>query len=88
MLCCEIPEGALYYGLTHRREVVNFTEELRRSVRDMLSEMHELNRRGYTPKVRPPKGCQLCSLKEQCLPKLMKQKSATEYISDAIKEDV
>ena len=33
MLCCTIPEGALYYGETRRRLRVSFSEELRREVR-------------------------------------------------------
>ena len=33
MLCCDIPEGALFYGEIRRRAVVPFTEELRAQVR-------------------------------------------------------
>lgn len=33
MLCCTIPEGALYYGETRRRLRVSFSEELRQEVR-------------------------------------------------------
>ena len=29
MLCCEVPEGALFYGETRRRSVIAFNEELR-----------------------------------------------------------
>lgn len=29
MLCCDIPEGALYYGQTRRRETVTFDDALR-----------------------------------------------------------
>lgn len=32
MLCCDIPEGALYYGEIRRRERVSFTPELRAGV--------------------------------------------------------
>lgn len=86
MLCCDIPEGALYYGATHRRVTVPFTDELRRKVRDMLTQMHELYRRGYTPKVKPSKSCNACSLKELCLPKLMKNRSVAGYLKDAMEE--
>lgn len=86
MLCCDIPEGALYYGETHRRVTVPFTDELRREVRDMLTQMHELYRRGYTPKVKPSKSCNACSLKELCLPKLMKNRSVAGYLKDAMEE--
>ncbi len=46
MLCCTVPEGALYYGeLRHRMDVV-FTPALREQVRTLLEEMHDLYRRG------------------------------------------
>lgn len=86
MLCCDIPEGALYYGQTRRREQVAFSPELRVQVRTMLEEMHELASRGHTPTVRPAKGCNACSLKEICLPKILKRRSAASYLADAIKE--
>ena len=75
MLCCPIPEGALYYGEIRQRKAVHFTEELRRSVRESLFEMHDLYRRAHTPKVKPTKACNACSLKENCLPKLMNRRS-------------
>ena len=87
MLCCDIPEGALYYGETRRRMPLLFTPELRTEVRDSLAEMHELYRRGYTPKVRPSGGCGECSLRELCLPKLMRKKSAEAYLRQAAEED-
>ena len=75
MLCCDIPEGALYYGEIRRREKVLFSEELRQEVKNAAEEMRQLYQRGYTPKVRPSKSCNACSLKELCLPPLMKKKS-------------
>ena len=60
MLCCDIPEGALFYGETRRREVVTFTEELRGEVRECIAEMHRLYDRGYTPKVKPSRSCNAC----------------------------
>lgn len=86
MLCCDIPEGALYYGQTRRRETVTFTPELRQEVKTMLEEMHALYCRGYTPKVKPTKACNACSLKELCLPKLMKSRSVSAYLKDALEE--
>ena len=87
MLCCDITEGALYYGETRRRMVVTFTEELRQSVRDSLEEMHQLYRRGYTPQVKPTKGCNACSLKELCLPGLQRRGSAWEYLRRAMEDE-
>lgn len=86
MLCCEIPEGALYYGEIRHREKVFFTDELRSEVKSVLEEMHQLYQRGYTPKVRPNKSCNACSLKELCLPKLMKKKSVAKYLREHLEE--
>ena len=84
MLCCTVPEGALYYGEPRRRTVVSFTPELRGQVSDSLSEMHELYRRRYTPKVKPSKACNACSLKDICLPKLMGRKKVASYLAAAM----
>lgn len=86
MLCCDIPEGALYYGEIRRRQRVTFTPELRLQVRELLEQMHELYQRGYTPKVRPSKFCNACSLKELCLPKLMKNRSVSAYLKSAMED--
>lgn len=86
MLCCEIPEGALYYGEIRRRVPVAFTKELRDEVRGMLDQMHDLYHRGHTPKVKPSKSCNACSMKELCLPRLMKSRSVTAYLNDAMEE--
>lgn len=84
ILCCTIPEGALFYGETRRRTAVCFTQELRELVGTMLEEMHRLYARGHTPKVKPAKGCSACSLKELCLPALMKEKAADTYLRQAM----
>lgn len=86
MLCCSIPCGALYYGEIRRREQVNFTAELREQVQKMLMEMHELYARGYTPRVKPHKGCNSCSLKDLCLPKILRAKSVSCYLEEAMSE--
>ncbi len=84
MLCCSIPKGALFYGETRRRVVVTFDDVLRQQVRTMTEEMHQLYHRGYTPKVKPTKGCNACSLKELCLPALMRGKSVGTYLRQAM----
>ena len=80
MLLCEIPRGSLFYGENRRRTEVEFTEELRKKVHGMANEMHDLWEKGYTPKVKPQKGCNACSLKEICVPKLGKTKTVASYI--------
>ena len=85
MLCCEIPEGSLYYGETRRRQIVLFTQELRARVEMMFAEMHEIYRKGVTPKVNPSKGCNACSLKEVCLPKLTNSLKVSTYLDNCLK---
>ena len=87
MLCCRVPEGALFYGQTRRRQTVSFTDELRDQVRSTLAEMHQLYRRGYSPKVKPSGSCSACSLKELCLPALCRRKSVTSYLAAAMEEN-
>ena len=86
MLCCSIPEGALYFGETKHRKAVVFTEELRQEVRNNLVEMHTLYSRGHTPKTKPTKSCNACSMKELCLPKLMNRRTVREYLRESIEE--
>lgn len=86
MLCCAVPVGALYYGEPHRRTEVLFTPELRQRVENCLAEMHELYRRQYTPKVKPTKACNACSLNGLCLPRLMGRKRVADYLTGAMEE--
>lgn len=87
MLCCEIAEGALFYGETRRRKRVELTNELRNEVENAAREMHEMFRRGHTPSAKPTKGCNACSLKEVCLPRLKRVPSASEYIRKSLEDD-
>ena len=86
MLCCDIPEGAVFYGEICRREVVDLDMELRNRVRELLAQMHDLYRHSHTPKVKPTKSCNACSLKELCLPKLTKRNSVADYLRKSMEE--
>lgn len=86
MLACEVPEGDLFYGEPRRREHVVLTSALRESVVRHLLEMHDYRRRGHTPKVRTGAFCQECSLKELCIPRLCKNRSAKQYVTKMLSE--
>lgn len=86
MFSAEVPEGAVFYGETRRRESVKITEDLRQEVRELLAEMHGYYKRNYTPRVKYSKACNACSLKEICLPKLGKTRSVKGYIDEMLKE--
>lgn len=80
MLVCTVPRGALYYAADRRREVVDFIPELREATRRIAVEMNDCFRRGHTPKTRPGRHCNACSLKELCLPILCRKNDAGRYI--------
>lgn len=81
MLAVAIPRGYLYYGQTRHRIPVELTPELRDLVTRMAAEMHAYFQRGYTPRVKPFKGCRSCSLADICLPALQdKVPAASKYI--------
>lgn len=88
MFSTEIPEGALFYGETRRRENIEFTQALRKEVQDMFLEMHQYYDRKYTPKVKYTKGCNSCSLKDICLPRLGKTVSVKAYMDERLREEV
>lgn len=85
MLAVAIPAGYLYYGQTRRRVPVEFTPTLRDLVRKASREMHAYFQRGYTPTVKPFKGCRSCSLLNVCLPDLQRKRiPASTYIQRQI----
>lgn len=80
MLCCQIPEGSLFYGETRRRTRVAFDEPLRQRTLSLLQEMLGHMARGHTPATKPHKGCNACSLRDVCLPKLSRTPSVADYV--------
>lgn len=87
MFSTQISEGALFYGETKRREIVELTEELRAEVKTMFGEMHQYYERKYTPRVRTGKGCTSCSLRELCIPRLAKISSVKTYMDQVCQEE-
>lgn len=84
MFFTKIHEGALFYGETKRREIVEITDAFRNEVKDIFQEMHQYFNSRYTPKVKTGKNCNACSLKEICLPKLGKTSSVKLYMEQAL----
>ena len=80
MLLCDVPEGSLFYGEPRRRTRVALDAALRGRVEAMLEEMRALYARGHTPKAKPGRGCAACSMKELCLPRLVKLPSPAAYL--------
>lgn len=86
MLGCDIPQGDLFYQMTRRREVVELDDGLRQQAKKLLEQMHDLARRGYTPRGRREAKCRSCSLMELCLPGLPGTGSVDAYLNNAVEE--
>lgn len=87
MLLCRIDEGSLFYGEPRRRTRVTFSPELRAQTEQMLGEMHQMDERGHTPRVKRHKGCSACSLKEICLPGMDRVPAASAYLRAHVQEE-
>lgn len=88
MLCCDIRDGDLFYGETHRRVEVEFDEKLRNTVKEALREMNQYYKRGYTPRVKPSKKCTNCSLCDICLPEIQERESTEAYLQKSIRGEL
>jgi CRISPR-associated exonuclease Cas4 len=89
MLAVTIPTGYLYYGRTRHRVAIEFTTGLRTLVQEMSAEMHNYFGRGYTPRVKPFKGCRSCSLADVCLPVLQEKViAASKYIQRQLESEL
>lgn len=87
MLACAIPEGSLFYGEPRRRLRVELTPELRAETEDMLRQMREYARRGYTPRPKPAPRCKACSLADLCLPRLVRAAPVRDYLKSALEDE-
>lgn len=82
MLDVSIPAGALFYGITRRRQDVDFSDSLRDLTRRMAERLHELVEVGVTPHAVYGPKCDHCSLMQVCLPKEVgREKSVAHYLS-------
>jgi len=84
MLKFTVPNGALFYGQTRRRLPVEFNDALRDLTRDAALQLHELFDSRCTPPAVYDKKCRLCSLINQCLPRVTSgSTSVTTYLAAA-----
>lgn len=87
MLNTSILEGALFYGKTRRRQVVQIDTALREETRTTILAVHALLSQGATPPPPPLETanniCPACSLCAACMP-LAPQKSAARYLQSVL----
>jgi CRISPR-associated exonuclease Cas4 len=73
MLDVSIPWGDLYFRGSRKRQVVLFTEELRRLTERVILALHALLRQdGPLPAVSDPCLCPNCSLEDVCIPAVVR----------------
>lgn len=71
MLGVSVPEGALFYGQSRRRKVVQFDAELRELTRRIAFETRNMLSSGETPlPAYEPRKCNACSLQSVCQPRM------------------
>ncbi|HAR64189.1 MAG: CRISPR-associated protein Cas4 [Candidatus Margulisiibacteriota bacterium] len=87
MMSTTIPEGALFYGKTRRREVVYCDEALRNTTIRIAHEVHKLIDNGIVPMAQYEKKCDSCSLVDVCMPK-KNIKQVSYYMNKVLKEIV
>jgi CRISPR-associated exonuclease Cas4 len=85
MLGVAIPAGALFYGLSRRRQDVPFDTSLRAATEAAAVRLHELVASGRTPRARRAPKCESCSLLPLCLPEpAAGARSAARYLERAL----
>lgn len=82
----EVPEGALFYGETRRRQSVTFDADLRTLTTGTAVAARAMIAGGVTPApVRTP-GCRRCSLESLCQPaRLEKPPSIAQWLATQLK---
>lgn len=63
-----VPEGALFYGTTRRRQTVAFDDDLRRLTAQVAAEARTVIASGITPPPVKTPACRRCSLEVLCQP--------------------
>jgi CRISPR-associated exonuclease Cas4 len=85
MLGASISTGALFYGISRRRQEVRFDAGLRSLTEDAAARLHALVAARYTPPARREPKCDGCSLLPLCMPEPQAgRRSAERYIQHAL----
>lgn len=87
MLDIKVADGAIFYGRTHQRENVIFSEGMRKKVLDISRKIHSMISAGETPAPHYCRSCRACSMADLCLPE-QKQKSVNEWLQRQIEESL
>lgn len=75
-----IPYGALYYNEVKHRETISITDTLRRTTRQCAKQMHDIFKNGTMPQAEKAPHCKNCSLKNICLPDIIRKTKCYEDV--------
>lgn len=76
----------IYYADVRRRFDVSFEPSLAAELTDILGEMRRHIARGEVPPVRKKQNCSGCSMKDMCMPQVMKGRKAQSVRAAIMKE--
>ena len=79
-----IPEAALFYGKTRRRQQVELILELRQETVTVVHAVQDMIRDRLTPEPVFDKRCESCSLIDFCLPRICGKKSVKSYLGKMV----
>ena len=66
----KIPEGAIFYISSHRRQIVALDEALRQKVLRTIGALEQIRREFRTPPAEAGAKCKRCAMREVCMPDL------------------
>jgi len=82
MMNCSVTNGAIFYGISRRRQDIQFSESLRHETRQAAERLHALFNARTTPPALYEKKCERCSMIALCLPETAgRGKSAKQYLA-------
>ena len=80
-----IPEAALFYGSTRRRETVTIADNLRQQTMTTAEAMHNLFAATHLPAANKGKACRSCSLANICQPDI--HTNVAKYLKEHLYEE-
>jgi len=88
MLGVWVPEGAIFYSRTRRRQIVRFDSSLRVLTETTAARLHALISTGLTPTARREPKCDHCSLLTLCMPALLRPRATARRYLDVTTADL
>lgn len=86
MLGLPILKGAIYYGQPRRRNVIDFSLEIKDEVYRLCSKARKLYEGECAPQYNTGTHCKNCSLANVCMPNLTSKDKSAKYVENILKD--